>query len=166
MIQTLDKIDGYKVKLCVPLVASYLLRGIRQADIARICNVSPQAVNDYIKRHSDQLAPLVDGENILIMKAKHIASKAQENIITILDDTPEKKDMIALNAISGTHIDKYRILSDKSSINININQVTTNRKDVEDRITVLQERLKELKGRTDNSVEMGNKPEIVDVNGE
>ena len=120
MIQTLDKIDGCKVKLSVPLVASYLSRGIRQADIARICNVSPQAVNDYIKRHSDQLAPLIDGEDILIMKAKHIASKAQENIITILDDTPEKKDMIALNAISGTHIDKYRLLSDKSTSNISI----------------------------------------------
>ena len=120
MIQTLDKIDGCKVKLSVPLVASYLSRGIRQADIARICNVSPQAVNDYIKRHSDQLAPLIDGENILIMKAKHIASKAQENIITILDDTPEKKDMFALNAISGTHIDKYRLLSDKSTQNVSM----------------------------------------------
>ena len=131
--RTLDKIDGCKVKLSVPLVASYLSRGIRQADIARICNVSPQAVNDYIKRHSDQLAPLIDGENILIMKAKHIASKAQENIITILDDTPEKKDMIALNAISGTHIDKYRLLSDKSTQNISMATLEANKEDREAR---------------------------------
>ena len=123
MIQGLDKIDGCKVKLSVPLVASYLSRGIRQADIARICNVSPQAVNDYIKRHSDQLAPLIDGENILIMKAKHIASKAQENIITILDDTPEKKDLFALNAVSGTHIDKYRLLSNRSTQNVSMDVI-------------------------------------------
>ena len=154
MIQTLDKIDDCKVKLSVPLVASYLSRGIRQADIARICNVSPQAVNDYIKRHSDQLAPLIDGENILIMKAKHIASKAQENIITILDDRPEKKDMFALNAISGTHIDKYRLLSDKSTSNISLDTVTTSLKENQSRRAALKAELEMLKGRADNSVDI------------
>ncbi len=146
MIQTLDKIDGCKVKLNVPLVASYLSRGVRQADIARVCNVSPQAINSYIKTHYDELAPLVDNGNILIMKAKHIASKAQENIITILDEAPEKKDLFALNAVSGTHIDKYRLLSQKSTSNISIDQVNTNLKEIRAREAVLQARLKEIRG--------------------
>ncbi len=146
MIQTLDMIDDHKVKLSVPLVASYLARGIRQVDIARICNVSRQAVNDYIKTHYDELAPLVDDGNILIMKAKHIASKAQENIITVLDQAPEKKDLFALNAVRGTHIDKYRPLSDKSTSNVSIDQVRTNITEVTARMAVLQARINKAKG--------------------
>lgn len=146
MIQTLDKLDGCKVKLNVPLVASYLSRGVRQADIARICNVSPQAVNDYIKRHSDQLAPLIDDNNILIMKAKHIASKAQENILNVLDMPPDKKDLFALNAASGTHIDKYRLLSEKSTSNISIDQHRENIKELDARNEELLAELKELDG--------------------
>ncbi len=100
----------------------------------------------YIKTHYDDLAPLVDDGNILIMKAKHIASKAQENIITVLDQAPEKKDLFALNAVSGTHIDKYRLLSDKSTSNVSIDQVRTNIKDVTARMAVLQARIDKAKG--------------------
>ena len=146
MMQALDMIDDHKVKLSVPLVASYLARGIRQADIARICNVSRQAVNDYIKTHYEQLAPLVDDGNIMIMKAKHIASKAQENIITVLDQAPEKKDLFALNAVSGTHIDKYRLLSDKATSNVSIDQITSNIKELEAMEEALLKELKELDG--------------------
>jgi hypothetical protein len=96
------------------------------------------------------------------MKAKHIASKAQENIITILDDTPEKKDMIALNAISGTHIDKYRLLSDKSTQNISMADLDVSIEETARLIRESEERLKKLTG----GAEMGNKPEIIDVDGE
>jgi hypothetical protein len=146
MIQSLDMIDDHKVKLSVPLLASYLARGIIQADIARICNVSKQAVNSYIKTHYEQLAPLVDDGNILIMKSKHIASKAQENIITVLDQAPEKKDLFALNAVSGTHIDKYRLLSNKSTSNVSIDQINANIKELEASEEALLKELKELDG--------------------
>ncbi len=141
MTQALDKIDGCKVKLNVPLIASYLSRGVRQADIARVCNVSPQAINSYIKTHYDELAPLVDDGNILIMKSMHIASKAQENIITILDNAPEKKDLFALNAVSGTHIDKYRLLSNKSTENVSVQQSNDNIKEIDAQIKVLESKL-------------------------
>ena len=99
----------FKLKLSVPLLATYLRRGVSQADIARICNVSPQAVNDYTQRHSDELAPLIDkDDSYLTTVHKQIALKAGKNIVELLDLTPEKKDMIALNAISGTHTDKYK----------------------------------------------------------
>jgi predicted DNA-binding protein YlxM (UPF0122 family) len=152
MIQALDMIDDHKVKLSVPLLASYLARGITQVDIARICNVSRQAVHSYIKTHYEQLAPLVDDGNILIMKSKHIASKAQENIMVVLDQAPEKKDLFALNAVSGTHIDKYRLLSDKSTQNISIDQVRTNLADLRDRKAVLQARINKAKGLSEQKV--------------
>ncbi len=146
MIQSLDNIDSCKVKLSVPLVASYLSRGVRQADIARACNVSPQAINSYIKSHYNELAPLVDDGNILIMKAKHIASKAQENIIVVLDEVPEKKDLFALNAVSGTHTDKYRLLSDRSTSNISVDQAYANIEESEACIVELQKQIDKIKG--------------------
>ncbi len=144
MIQALDMIDDFKIKLSVPLLASYLARGIRQADIARICNVSRQAVNDYIKTHYEELAPLVDDGNILVMKSKHIASKAQENIMVVLDQAPEKKDLFALNAVSGTHIDKFRILSDKSTANVSYEQLDANIEELKAGEEALLEELKEV----------------------
>ncbi len=104
-------------------------------------------------------------DGILAIKSKHIAVKAQGQILKHLSKS-EKKDLFALNAISGTHIDKFRLLSDKSTQNVSIDAVHTDIKELEDRERVLQERLKELTGRADYGAEMGNNPEIVDVNGE
>ena len=78
------------------------------------------------------------------MKAKHIASKAQENIIVVLDEAPEKKDLFALNAVSGTHIDKYRLLSDKATANVSIDQADINIKEINARMEVLDKEIKEL----------------------
>ncbi len=136
----------HKVKLSVPLIASYIDKGYTQADIARICNVSYQAVSNYIKRHYDDLAPLIGSNNIMIMKAKHIASKAQDNIAIILDDKPEKKDLFALNAVSGTHIDKMRLLSDKSTQNLSIATLNANIKDLDKGIAEDEARLRQLIG--------------------
>ena len=78
-------------------------------------------------------------------------------------DKSEKKDLFAFNAISGTHIDKFRLLSDKSTSNISVDHIQTRRTDRERRRAELQEELKELTGRSDYGVEMGSKPEIIDV---
>ena len=170
MIQGLENLEtNHKVKLTVPLVASYLARGVKRTKIAELCNVSFQAVYDYCDRHYEELAPLIDtSDGILAIKSKHIAVKAQERLLKHLSKS-EKKDLFALNAISGTHIDKYRLLSNKSSINISMdvndaNMADQARANNEQRQAneAMVQRLAELTGEA----EMGNKPEIIDVDGE
>ena len=132
---------NHKVKLTIPLIASYLKRGATRADIARVCNVSHQAVSDYVQRHHDALAPLVDSSGTYqATKAQHVADMAQDRLIEHLPAT-DKKDLIALNAISGTHIDKYRLLSDKSTQNVSVDVVTGN---IAERKKRREELLKEL----------------------
>ena len=136
----------HKVKLSVPLIASYLKRGINRTKIAEICNVSHQAVYDYCDRHYDELAPLIDTtDSLFALQSKHIAQKAQERLLLHLKDT-EKKDLFALNAISGTHTDKYRLLSDKSTQNVSIDAVIADRKEVQARLKELKARQKERTG--------------------
>ena len=153
MIQGLENLETkHKVKLTVPLVASYLARGVKRTKIAELCNVSFQAVYDYCDRHYEELAPLIDtSDSILAIKSKHIAVKAQERILKHLNQS-EKKDLFALNAISGTHIDKMRLLSDKSTQNVSIDAIHTR---IEDRQKRREELLAELNEVT-GGVEMGN----------
>ncbi len=163
MIQGLENLETrHKVKLTVPLVASYLARGVKRTKIAEICNVSFQAVYDYCDRHYEELAPLIDtSDSILAIKSKHIAVKAQGQILKHLSKS-EKKDLFALNAISGTHIDKFRLLSNKSTSNVAIDTIHSN-------ITERDKRLEELRRELDQvtgGVEMGKETEIVDVDGE
>ncbi len=162
MIHGLEDLETkHKVKLTVPLVASYLARGVKRTKIAELCNVSFQAVYDYCDRHYEELAPLIDtSDSILAIKSKHIAVKAQERILKHLNQS-EKKDLFALNAISGTHIDKMRLLSDKSTQNVSIDEIHTR---IEDRQKRREELLAELKTVTGGG-EMGNQGDIGVDNG-
>lgn len=119
MSSALDKLDvSFKVPLSVQFIAKYLKAGRSQAEISRIAGVTPQAVNDYIHKRYELFEPLLDRDDTALADlSKLVAIKAQRNLTALLDDTPEKKDLIALNAISGTHIDKYRLLSGKSTEN-------------------------------------------------
>ncbi len=63
MLETLNNLIRKKVKLSVPLIDCYIAKGYTQADISRLCNVSSSAVSDYIRRHYDELAPLVDSRD-------------------------------------------------------------------------------------------------------
>ncbi len=147
MIQALENIETkHKVKLTVPLVASYLARGVKRTKIAEICNISNAAVYDYCERHYEELAPLIDtSDGIMAIKSKHIAEKAQGRLLKHLKHS-EKKDLFALNAISGTHIDKYRLLSDKSTQNVSIDQVNANIEESYAREKELLAKLKEIEG--------------------
>lgn len=147
MIQGLEQLDTkHKVKLTIPLVASYLARGVKRTQIAKICNISNAAVYDYCDRHYEELAPLIDtSDGIMAMKSKHIAEKAQERLLIHLKDS-EKKDLFALNAISGTHIDKMRLLSDKSTHNISMDALHANREELATRRSELQAQIDELRG--------------------
>jgi len=161
MIQGLENLETkHKVKLTVPLVASYLARGVKRTKIAEICNVSFQAVYDYCDRHYEDLAPLIDtSDSIVAIKSKHIAVKAQERLLKHLNKS-EKKDLFALNAISGTHIDKYRLLSDKSTQNISMADLDVSMEETARLIRESEERLKRLTGGSDTPqielIEAGN----------
>lgn len=117
----IDIIDRpFKVSLSVPLIATYLKRGVKQSEIADICGTSKQAVNQYIDRHSDELAPLIDKDDgFIATKAKYIHDKAMNKLIDCID-LATQKDMIALNMVSGTHFDKYRLSTNQSTTNISI----------------------------------------------
>lgn len=116
--QGLTEVDKpLKAFLTIPLVAAYLKKGIAQVDIARICNVSRQAVGAFIDRHSEQLGPLIDKDDgIIAMKAKHLHDKAMGKLIHLVDNAGPK-DMMALNVVSGTHFDKYRLGMNQSTQN-------------------------------------------------
>ena len=137
-----------KVKLSVPLIASFVTKRYRQSDIARACNVSDQAVSSYIKKHYEELLPLVDtSDGLSAMMSKHIATKAKERIDNILTvDTFNKKDLVALNITAGTQIDKYRLLSDKSTSNVSIDTIDAEINELTEREKELEAQLRELEG--------------------
>ena len=148
MIQQLEKLSETKVKLSVPLIASFITKQYRQVDIAKACNVSDQAISSYIKRHYDQLLPLIDSsDGLSAMMSKHIASKAKVEINNILDiDTFNKKDLVALNIVAGTQIDKYRLLSDRSTSIVSVSAVDSNIKECDQAIIEAEARLEQLTG--------------------
>ena len=148
MIEQLEKLSETKVKLSVPLIASFITKQYRQVDIAKACNVSDQAISSYIKRHYDQLLPLIDSsDGLSAMMSKHIASKAKVEINNILDiDTFNKKDLVALNIVAGTQIDKYRLLSDRSTSNVSVSAVDSNIKECDQAIIEAEARLDKLTG--------------------
>jgi predicted transcriptional regulator len=148
MIESLEKLSETKVKLSVPLIASFITKRYRQSDIARACNVSDQAVSSYIKKHYEELLPLVDtSDSLSAMMSKHIATKAKERIDNILTvDTFNKKDLVALNITAGTQIDKYRLLSDKSTSNVSIDTIDAEINELTEREKELEAQLRELEG--------------------
>ena len=164
MIESLEKLSETKVKLSVPLIASFITKRYRQSDIARACNVSDQAVSSYIKKHYEELLPLVDtSDGLSAMMSKHIATKAKgriDNILTV--DTFNKKDLVPLNIVAGTQIDKYRLLSDKSTENVSIGAIDSNIKEQDQAIIEAEARLDKLLGGSG----MGNQEDIAGDNGE
>lgn len=106
-----------KIKLSVPLLTTYLTKGYQIPQIANICNVSRQAIHDYINRHTE-LQPLLESDGYMAHKCKAVAGKALGIMDRVLDEDFSKKDLVSLNIMTGTLIDKYRLLSDQSTQNI------------------------------------------------
>lgn len=167
MIEALEKLSETKVKLSVPLIASFIAKQYRQSDIAKACNVSDQAVSSYIKAHYEELLPLVDtSDGLSAMMSKHIATKAKEKIDNILTvDKFDKKDLVALNITAGTQIDKYRLLSDKSTQNVSIHSIESNIKELEQESAALDKELEDL-GVNVSGVEMGSNEAECEAVGE
>ena len=97
------------------------------------------------------------------MMSKHIATKAKERIDNILTvDTFNKKALVPLNIVAGTQIDKYRLLSDKSTENVSIGAIDSNIKEQDQAIIEAEARLDKLLGGSG----MGNQEDIAGDNGE
>ncbi len=156
MIHALEKLElDHKVKLTIPLVATYLKHMYTQTQIANICNISPQAVSDYIKRHYDDLAPLVDKtDSVAATQSQHLANIAKEKIVDIIDTCKDfgKRDLIPLTAVSDRHTQQYRLLSDKATQNVSVVTAKTNIKEIEDEQQLL---LKDI-DRLENSIDSGS----------
>lgn len=161
MIEALNSLTRQKVPLSVPLIATYIAKGYTRADISRVCNVSRSAVSQYIDTHFDELGPLVGDDTMMAMKARYVADKAQDKLIELLPEAT-KKDLFALNAISGTHIDKMKLLQGQATQVVDIRASQATLKDIDNEISVYETKLKEIA----SGEEMGNKPEIIDVDGE
>ncbi len=149
MIQALlNNSINAKVKLSIPLIANYLQQGHKQADIARSCNITPGAVTHYIKKHYDKLVPLLDNsDKLLALKSKHIANQATDHINTILEINEfNKKDLVVLSTTAGIQIEKYRLLSDKSTQNVSVATLDARIDDRKKSREVLQERLRDMTG--------------------
>ena len=150
MIQPLENLPKIKTKLTVPLIASYLSCGYNITAIGKATGQAHQWVSEYIKKNYDQLMPLIDKQDVYAaMQAKHVAIKAKEKLNDIIDTckTFDKRDLIPLTAVSDRHTQQYRLLSDKSTANVSIDQIDVSREELRARREVLQAKLKELRGR-------------------
>ncbi len=79
MIQSLENIPKTRVKLTVPLIASYLSCNYNVTSIAKATGQGHQWVSEYIKNNYDSLLPLIDKQDVYAaMQAKHVAHKANE----------------------------------------------------------------------------------------
>jgi hypothetical protein len=139
---------GHKIRptITAPLLASYYSKNYSSLKISRALGYSRQWIDQCTAKYYDDIMPLIDNSDMyLALQSKHIAIKAQERLIGHLPDT-EKKDLFALNAISGTHIDKYRLLSDKSTQNVSMEVNNANINETLRAIRDAEARLKKLTG--------------------
>ncbi len=150
MIDTLVEIaPKHKVKLSVPLLTSYLIRGLKYQDIARICNISRQAVRSYVLTHYNDFIGLIDTtDNIEALKSKYVASKAKDELLDIFDTCQDftKRDLIPLTAVSDRHTQQYRLLSDKSTSNVSVDTIDTRVKDRNNKLLEVEAKIKQLTG--------------------
>ncbi len=164
MIQSLENLPKIRVKLTIPLVASYLSKRYRVTDIARICNQSHQWVSEFIQKNCDELLPLIDDKDIFAaMQAKHIAQQARNKLENIFDTCKDfnKKDLIPLTAVSDRHTQQYRLLSDKSTENVSMDIVEADLAETQKNNARLRARIAEM----DRGAGMGNEEVIGIENG-
>ncbi|MBC8553965.1 MAG: hypothetical protein H8D23_30515 [Candidatus Brocadiales bacterium] len=142
------QIAGHKIRPTITpaLLATYYSLNYTSGKIGKAIGYSRQWIDQCTARFYDDLMPLIDNSDVyLALQSKHIAIKAQERLIEHLPET-EKKDLFALNAISGTHIDKYRLLSDKSTQNVSMDVNNASMNDTLRAIKDAESRIKKLTG--------------------
>jgi len=144
--------DNYVKKpipLTVDLFASYKQKGYKEADIARFTNQRPQNVNRFKWKNYDALQVVCDvGDNLIANKFKHSAYLDLQHGNAIIADAKESKKVSYRDSRIGAGItfEKYRLASNKATQTIDMAQVTTNRKELQQQIIDVQARIKSLKG--------------------
>ena len=131
-----------KITLSIPFIALHLNACKSQADIARLTGHSPQWVNEFIQKNKDELEVLSNKDGLLALHSKYIAVKGMKELHKELDRSG-KKNIIALNAVIGTHIDKYRLLSDQSTENISMKAMILTQISLDDKLSKLLNSVKD-----------------------
>lgn len=128
--------------LTVPLVAALLQKNYSQAAISRYCGVTRQAVNQFISWHRDELAVMLDYENIMPRMLK----KKVYEIISSIDLRDIKKASLQQKVTSAAiAIEKHRLLEGESTENIDIHATTRNIEELQAKRKALQAQLAALK---------------------
>ena len=119
----LNKIDDIpvnpspKTKLTIPIVSAYLNRGYNQVQIANACNVSRQAVSQFISVHHDRLIVL-GSDDLLAHKYRLLAHELLDSINPDIIDQASLKDRLVT---AGIATDKDRLLSGQATaITVNV----------------------------------------------
>ncbi len=131
MIAELEQLEiKQKVKLNVPLIITYLKLGYTRNQIAKVCNLHHSAVYDYCERHWNDIAPMLDKSGIYhATVAEFVAIKSKEKLIGVLTNSDydyDKKDIIPLTASSDRHTTQARLLQEKSTAKVSVDQAEGN----------------------------------------
>ncbi len=97
-----------RYKLSIKSLSILLLKGFNLSRCGRVYNVSPQAVSQYIYRHYDELAPLLDcSGQLLSQELKHLSLR----IVRSVSERDIKKAGLRDRMIAaGVALDKSQVL--------------------------------------------------------
>ncbi len=145
-LMTVEEFKDFKVKLTIPLITKLLLEAMTVSQIARQCNVSPQAVSQFIKRHYDKIIVNADPTGkLLAYKNKLIAAQATDHIDKILSiETFTKRDLQSLSIVNGVATDKMRLLQGESTQNLSVASSERSIKDIDSELDAIMTKVKEL----------------------
>ncbi len=143
---TTDQLTNVKVTLTVPLVTKLLLDGHNQVQIAKMCNITKQSVNGYIKRNYDAIISNTDPSGkLLAIKNKIIANKCTDEIDKILStDQFTKRDLTMLSVVNGVSTDKMRLLQGESTENISVKSNRNELKELDNQIAILEAKVLDM----------------------
>lgn len=114
---TTPKHSALTPKLSVAFLAALLQKNYSQSDIARYFSVTPQAVNQFIEYHREELEPFLNYDNIMAVNYKLKAYK----IVNAIEERDIKKASLQQKMTSAAiATEKSRLLEGLSTSNEDI----------------------------------------------
>ena len=146
-----DSLTRIKVRLSVPLLATFYNQGLNDSQIAERCNVTRQSVSGYKLKYIEQIRPLVvDPELYASIDAAYLAQQARSRLGNILE-TPDKdfnkRDIIPLVAITDQLTKQSRLHAGKSTENVSQAVNGANMDETSKAIAASEARMKEMMGQ-------------------
>ena len=108
-------IKAGKIPLTIDAVSNMLLKGYLQADIARLHNVSDQAVSQFIQVNRDKMIAVLDYDDRVSTRLKLLNNDILEGITKKDIDKASLQQKVTSHAIN---TEKIRLLEDKSTVNV------------------------------------------------